>query len=267
MSTPPPGHVITAFGGTADPEPIAGGQGTSWRLGEIVLKPIDIAEDELAWQADLLPSLRREGFRVSSPRRTAEGSLVVDGWCAWEYVYGHHVRRRWADIVRAGETFHAALEGLPRPAFLDRRTDPWAVGDRAAWGDLPINNFLRVKHVPRLARALKPLNAKAQLIHGDLSGNVLFADGLAPAIIDFSPYWRPTAFASAVVIADALIWEEADNTVLSAAAHINQFAQYLLRALIYRAVTDRLFREHEPIRPDNADPYLAAVELACRLAG
>jgi hypothetical protein len=46
-----------------------------------------------------------------------------------------------------------------------------------------------------------------------------------------------------------------------------QFAQYLLRALVYRAITDRLFREHEPLRPDNADPYVTAVDLACRLAG
>jgi hypothetical protein len=38
-------------------------------------------------------------------------------------------------------------------------------------------------------------------------------------------------------------------------------------ALIYRAVTDRLFREHESIRPDEADPYLPVVALAYRLAG
>jgi uncharacterized protein (TIGR02569 family) len=266
MGAPPPGNVITAFGGSGDPEPLAGGQGMSWRLGEIVLKPIDMAEDELEWQAEVLPSLRADGFRVSSPKRTGDRLLVVDGWCAWEYVAGQHWHRRWLEIVRAGEAFHAALASVPRPAFLDRRTDPWAVGDRVAWGDLPIEDFLRVKHVPRLARALKSLDAKSQLIHGDLTGNVLFADRLAPAIIDFSPYWRPPSFASAVVIADALIWEGADNTVLSAVAHIKEFAQFLLRALIYRAVTDRLFREHEPIRPDATDPYLAPVELACRLA-
>jgi uncharacterized protein (TIGR02569 family) len=265
-SGPPPAPVRTAFGGTGNPERLAGGQGTAWRLGEIVLKPIDMSEEELTWQAELLPSLRADGFRVSSPRRTGSGLLVVDDWCAWQFVAGHHQDRRWADIIRCGEAFHAALSGVARPTFLDRRADPWSVGDRVAWGDLPIKDFLRVKHVPVLARALKPLDAKSQLIHGDLTGNVLFADRLAPAIIDFSPYWRPPSFASAVVIADALTWERADNTVLSAVAHIKEFAQFLLRALIYRAVTDRLFREHEPIRPDATDPYLAPVELACRLA-
>jgi hypothetical protein len=58
----------------------------------------------------------------------------------------------------------------------------------------------------------------------------------------------------------------AAESVLAAVAHVERFEQFLLRALIYRAVTDRLFREHEPIRPDDVDPYLPAVELALRLA-
>ena len=53
-------------------------------------------------------------------------------------------------------------------------------------------------------------------MHGDLTGNVLFADDLAPAVIDFSPYWRPTGFASAIVVGDALLWEGADETLLAA---------------------------------------------------
>jgi hypothetical protein len=39
-----------------------------------------------------------------------------------------------------------------------------------------------------------------------------------------------------------------------------------MRALIYRAVSDRIVRVNEPIRTDDADPYLPAVALACRLA-
>jgi len=89
---------------------------------------------------------------------------------------------------------------------------------------------------------------------------------LPPAVIDFSPYWRPPAFASAIVVADALVWEGADERILDAVSYVADFDQYLLRALIYRAVTDRLFRGDEPIRPDDANPYLSAVELACRIA-
>jgi uncharacterized protein (TIGR02569 family) len=105
-----------------------------------------------------------------------------------------------------------------------------------------------------------------QLVHGDLTGNVLFADGLPPAVIDFSPFWRPTGYASAIVVADALVWEGADASLLDAVAHIEGFDQLLVRALIMRAVVDRLFREHDPVRPDDADEFIPAVELACQLA-
>ena len=96
---------------------------------------------------------------------------------------------------------------------------------------------------------------------------MLFADGLPPAVIDFSPYWRPTGFASAVVVGDALLWEGADAGLLTAVAHVDDFPQLLVRALIFRAVVDALFRKGEPQRPDSDDCFLAPVELACSLAG
>jgi uncharacterized protein (TIGR02569 family) len=213
----------------------------------------------------VLASIHRNGFRVAHPRRAHNGSLVVDGWCAWERVEGRHEARRWPEIIAVGERFHAAVADVPRPEFIRQRTNPWAIGDRVAWGDLPMSEFGHVKHLARLSAALRPVHQPSQLIHGDLTGNVLFADDLPPAIIDFSPYWRPIGFAAAIIVCDALVWEGADAALLDAVGHIEQFDQLLLRALIYRAVTDRLFRQNEPLRPDEADPYLPAVELACHI--
>lgn len=51
-----------------------------------------------------------------------------------------------------------------------------------------------------------PPSQHLPFIHGDLTGNVLFAAGRAPAVIDFSPYWRPPVFAEAIVVADGLLW-------------------------------------------------------------
>lgn len=261
----PPLSVLTAFSAAGEPVPLVGGQRSSWLVGDLVLKRFDRTESELEWQADVFGSITCDGFRIARPRRAQRGSLVVDGWCAWEWVEGRHEDRRWSEIIAVGHEFHAALVGVPRPDFIARRSDPWAIGDRVAWGELPAVEFAHVTHLPRLVAALRPLEAPSQLIHGDLTGNVLFADDLPPAIIDFSPYWRPTPFAAAIVVADALVWEHADDHILDAVQHLEDFDQFLLRALIYRAVTDRLFREHEPIR-DDADPYLAAVDLACQLA-
>ena len=266
---PPPARVLAAFGATEEPVPLGGGQGQAWRCGDLVLKPLDwaMSRDELEWQGTVLGSVHQDGFRVPRLCRAPDGSMLVDGWCAWEYIEGEHEARRWADVIAVGERFHAALAEFPRPDVLDARTDHWAIGDRVAWGELPASRFEHVKHLPRLVDALRPVDDPCQLVHGDLTGNVLFAPGLAPAVIDFSPYWRPPAFASAVVVGDALAWEGADDSLLVAVAHVPEFPQHLLRALINRIVVDALFRAGEPDRPDDDDCFLGPVELACRLAG
>lgn len=56
------------------------------------------------------------------------------------------------------------------------------------------------------------------------------------------PYWRPTEFGSAIVVADALNWEGA-SLELADVVH----PQYLLRALVYRAVTSRTSGRAGPI--------------------
>ena len=257
----PPPHVLEAFG-VVDLEPLAGGEGTSWRSGDVVLKPVQTrSRAELEWQGRLFETVPADGVRV--PQLLG----IHDGWCAWAYLEGGHRDAAWPEVIAAGRRFHAAIAGFPRPPFLDLRTDSWAVGDRVAWGELSASEIPDVKHLPRLLALLRPVSAPSQLVHGDLTGNVLFADGLPPAVIDFSPYWRPPAFADAIVVGDALLWEGADATLLDAVADVPDFPQYLLRALVFRAVADALFRGGEPWRPDEDDCVLAPVELACSLAG
>jgi hypothetical protein len=177
---PPPAHVLAAFGVVGGPEPLAGGTGRSWRAGSLVLKPLDCAEQEIPWQAELFSSIAQNGFRFAAPLPD-----VVDGWTAAPFLEGRHERGRWRDIVAAGECFHAALAGEPRPdAIIDQRANPWEIGDRVAWGIRPYDG------IDDLLAALEPVDAPSQLMHGDLTGNVLFHDELPPAIIDFAPYWH-----------------------------------------------------------------------------
>ena len=145
-----------------------------------------------------------------------------------------------------GERFHAALAGISRPDFLDQRSSPSAISDRVAWAELPPSQFSRVGHLARLAAAVRTVIAPSQVIHGDLTGNVLFDDQLPPAIIDLSPYWRPAGYASAIVVADALVWEGASSQILDAVSHVDDFGQYLIQALIFRLVTDWLLSHDEP---------------------
>jgi uncharacterized protein (TIGR02569 family) len=257
----PPADVIRSFGLEGPPEPLTGGRGRSWRVGTGVLKPVDVPAAQLAWQAALLDELRgSDRFRVPLAIRTQEGALEVDGWGAMTFLHGRHRPRRWTDVIAAGTAFHEATAGVPRPAFLSDRDDPWAIADRAAWGEISMDEVPETKHLERLASHLRPVDASSQLVHGDLTDNVLFEDGRPPAIIDLAPYFRPVAFATAVVVIDAITWEGAGDSLITEFADLPDFTQHLLRALIYRIVTDRLFRLDQPLRRDDEDPHLSAVE-------
>jgi uncharacterized protein (TIGR02569 family) len=260
---PPGSAVLTAYGLTGPPVRLPGGQGTSWRVGPAVLKPLDMDPAVLLWHADVLARLRgRTDFRVSEPLPTADNRWTAGGWTAWRYEPGAHAPGRWHDIVDVGQRLHSALVDEPEPPFLAERTDRWAVGDRVAWGELPATDVVRGRSVSSLVEALRPVALRRQLVHGDLTGNVLFDDDLPPLVIDLSPYWRPPEFATAVVVADALVFEGAGEEVAEPFLEDPWFAQCLVRALIFRAVSDQLGARTVP----QDDVFASAARKAIRWA-
>jgi len=229
--------VLRAFRVHEPARPIPGGQGTSWRAGNLVLKPgTDGAVHD--WLCDLLAELVADGLRVARPVPTREGAWSCRGWSATRWVDGVEPRggetATWVAVVEAGRTLHRALAHVPRPDCLDAPEDPWALADRAAWGEREPRLPVELSGLlPGLQAALTPLGP-AQLVHGDLTTNVLFAAGSAPAVLDVSPYWRPPAYAEGVVVADALCWHGARVDLLDRAqVPVGAVA----RALLFRMAT------------------------------
>jgi uncharacterized protein (TIGR02569 family) len=245
---------------------VPGGQGQAWRAGALILKPLDRSVEQLAWEDTVLSGIQRDGFRLAPPVRTRDGRLTVDGWSAWEWIAGEHLPQRWADICAVGDRFHRAAAGIPAPAWHHERHDPWARADRAAWDGAALDEFRSLTPVDRLAASLLPVDGHDQLVHGDLSGNVLFHPTLPPGIIDISPYWRPPLFGTAVVIIDALMWEDASDAVLKIVDGRPDAPQYLLRAAIFRLVTDHLSNPRRRRTPPWWRDALRMAATLCRLA-
>ncbi|AEG43893.1 TIGR02569 family protein [Isoptericola variabilis] len=236
MGTAPPQDVLDAFGATAEPRPLDGGRGGTWRAGEIVLKLVDLPV-ESEWRASILDTLpAADGFRVARPVRAVSGQWLYRGWEASRHVAGRTDPTRWGEAVDAGAAFHEAIAGEARPSFLDDRDDPWSRADRAAWDLAPLED---TPLVARVAAARTPIVVDHQLVHGDLLGNVLHEPGLPPAIIDWPPYWRPPSWAVAVAVVDAMCWHGADETLLDRWTRLDAWPQMLLRALLFRMLTDR----------------------------
>lgn len=246
MTELPGPDVLDAFRLVGRPVPLPGGTGHSVRVGDAVLKPTGPDQEFAEWLADVMATVREDGFRVARPLRARTHAWSHAGWSATRFVPGtepdHAGAPRWLDTIAAGRAFHRAVAGIRRPALLDRRSDWWALGDRVAWREREpeVVPALREPYESLSASAGPPPSEPPQLVHGDLTGNVLYAPGLPPAVIDFSPYWRPPTFAEAIVVGDALLWHGAGTDLLRAAASLNGpgFLPYVARAVVFRLATD-----------------------------
>lgn len=259
----PTDAVFAAFAtGEANPERLDGGRGLTWRAGPVVLRPSG-DEDEANWKAAVLERLdHTERFRTPRPIRAASGRWVEDGWEAWQWMPGTADESRLRDVVEAGAAFHRAIAALPRPAFIDATDDPWSRADRIAWGEAPPPADALLE---RLAAAYRPVASPSQLIHGDLLGNVLFAEGEPPTIIDWAPYWRPTGLAAAIAAVDAVCWHGAPIDALPAiGANTAEWDQLLMRALTFRMVTLHLLNAWNAPLEDRHAPVVDAILALAR---
>ena len=167
-------------------------------------------------------------LRIGRPLRSTDGRYVVGGWSATKFLAGR-AEARHDEVVAVAQRLHQATAELPKPRFLDARTDVFAVADRKAWGeeDVPLDADLGGRLFDLLTDARKPLNLKPQVVHGDLFGNVLFAGNAPPAVIDFTAYWRPAEWAAAVVVVDAVAWGGADSGLFERWSHQPEWPQML----------------------------------------
>jgi uncharacterized protein (TIGR02569 family) len=247
----PPAAVRAAFGALGDPVRLAGGKGGTWRVGDVVLKPSE-GDAEVRWRSEVLAGLPDSPhFRIARPVPAADGDWLAGGWEAAHFVAGQPDHNRVDDVIRAGAAFHEAVAAVPRPALLDTRDNPWEYGNKLAFGDDLAPGLRRPSALlDRLLEHRRPISLPEQIVHGDLLGNVLFADGLPPAVIDWPAYWRPAAWASAVAVVDAMVWHGVGAEVIERWAHLPEWGQLLVRAAIYRLGTwDAAGWPQEPEEP------------------
>jgi uncharacterized protein (TIGR02569 family) len=225
--------VLAAFGAKqAEAEHLPGS--TMWRYGNVVLRPVTNAA-QAAWVAKTLDGLEVPSVRVGHPLRSTDGRWVIGGWAAMRYLEGHPEPRH-DETVAVSVRLHQATYELPQPKFLAARQDAFAVADRVAWDDedVTLAPHLGGRLFDVLAGARKEVEVRPQLVHADLFGNVLFHSVEDPAIVDFVPYWRPAEWAAGVAVVDALAWGGADTGLIDRWAHLPEWPQMLLRALLFR---------------------------------
>lgn len=242
----PPADVLAAWG-VDDPVPLAGGQGSTFLCGALVLKPV-LDDAETTWLASALGTLpHRADLRIIRPVPARAGQWVVAGWSAWEHLDGEHQAGRWRDVLQIADRFHRAVGKVKWSEALNR-THPWARGDAFAWSDYDISIPAALMDlVTELRGRERHVELPSQLIHGDLTNNVLFHDELPPAVIDVSPFWRPARYAKAIVVADMIGWFGVGDEALEPLAD-PEGVQLLTRAILFRLGSAVLLFPDDPGR-------------------
>ncbi|RSL56797.1 hypothetical protein CEP54_008633 [Fusarium duplospermum] len=283
MKEPSP-QVLEAFSIDSEPGPIDGGRGLCFQAGNIVLKPSD-DDQEAEWVAELCESTMAKspsGYRISRPIRSPHG-FVFEGWTAWTVVPGRAApASNFGAILKACRAFHVDIATLctEMPPFLTERRNRWTEADLVTWGEKSIDDVADVnadilslvnpvlQQLSRLQKEL-PSDIGSQLIHGDLTGNVLFDDNdptAPPGIIDITPYWRPAVFAEAIVVADGLAWHGQGEGLVETYGTDEVHLQLLVRALYWRCLTFAIDSDEAWVRDNwTRTDYGRAVEIVQRI--
>lgn len=236
-SETPSKEILEAFGICEIPIRLPGGQGTSFKAGDIVLKPVE-NEEETNCLAELTSNITEKGFRIARPIRAKNGKWVFKDWKANKFVKGKEIKNKWGDKLSVCRKFHESLIGIPKPTFLDKMNNPWAIADKMVWGEILMKYGQKLApSMHRLEKLIKPINPVNQIIHGDMTGNILFYPFISPAIIDLSLYWHPAKYAEAIIVVDSIVWYDAPDSLMDKLENTFEINQLLIRATMWRIKT------------------------------
>lgn len=259
----PSKQVLNAFSVDEKPIQLFGGQHTSYRAGNLVLKPVENPE-ETNCLADLTSKILEKGFRIARPVKSKDDKWVFEGWKANKFVKGREAKKRWNEKLSVCRKFHEALIGFPKPTFLEKMDNPWAIADKMVWGGLPMKYGDKLKpSMHRLVKLIKPINPTNQIIHGDMTGNILFYPLTPPAVIDLSLYWHPAKYAEAIIVVDSIVWYNAPDSLMDKLGNTDQINQLLVRAIMWRIKTKEEYIAHYGKKGDicDVDSYQHLIEL------
>ena len=254
-----PAHILASFGvASAHPVQLDEEWSGGWRCDRAVLSPAD-EPARATWIAKVMAMVRPAGVSVSRPISSSDGRFSVSGWRARTFMSGDRAPR-FDEMAAAALRFNEALRGQPWPAVMDENPlqNPFAAADAAAFADDPtevVTSALGADSIPTsgqaevLAKAMSLISLRGsveapdQVVHGDVAGCVIFDGAADPVLTDFVPAYHPAGWSVALLIVDCMAWGNAPDTLLQRWAHVQDFEQLALRAVIYRLFAHAMLAE------------------------
>lgn len=236
-------EILQSFTLSGDILQLSGGQNTSIKVGNAVIKPVD-NKQQIEWVMSVIYNLDPQGYRVSKPIRSIYGAFVHNGWACTQYEPGKDMMGRVKEKLFVSRLFHRDLAAVRFHDF-PHHDNPWSKGHRIAWQsdtlpmDLP--NVAKEILSDLLCKVSLKRQYKVQLVHGDLSGNILFDQVLTPLIIDFSPTIAPVEYAEAILVCDCIAWQGSDLSEIELFPTNELYKEMIIRAIIFRLAVSAIF--------------------------
>jgi len=227
---------------------LEGGSGHAYRFGDVVIKQV-LDTEESKWSSELLNKIPISSeILIAKPVKAKSGSWVIENWAATTYIKSAHIKNNWQDRLNASRKFHALLKNYAWNVALRPKRHRFSYANSIVWGDISFENMFNGKigaYIKQIFSFFKHINCNNQIIHSDLCGNTLFTENKIPVIIDFSPAFRPTAYAEAIIVCDGIAWENAPLELIDI-LNAKDRDQYILRAINFRLIVAALNEFNRP---------------------
>lgn len=210
---------------------------------------------------NIIDKIVPEGYRLSKPIRSTDGTFVSHGWVCTRFERGHEARGKIEEKLRVSRLFHRDLSGVNVQDF-PRPDHAWSKAHQIAWQakELPedIHKEARDMIINLLRKVSLLQRYNLQVVHGDLSGNILFDDTLEPLVIDFSPTVAPVEYAEAILACDCIAWQGSPVSEIDLLPDSELYKEMITRAVIFRLTVaaigsgqdyDAFMREYTAFQP------------------
>jgi uncharacterized protein (TIGR02569 family) len=235
--------VLEAFNLKGNIEPLSGGQNTSVKINDVVLKPVD-NDSYCEWVSNVISKIDPQGYRISKPIKSKLGTFIYEGWCCTRYEPGENAEGNVSSKLKAARLFHSDLAKVDfsnRP----KSNDPWSKAHEVAWQREQLPKEICKQAIETIGVLLEKVKLQnsynVQIVHSDLSGNILFDEKFGPLIIDFSPTIAPVEYAEAILVCDCIAWQGSPITDIDLLPDSEFYREMILRATIFRLTVAAIF--------------------------
>jgi uncharacterized protein (TIGR02569 family) len=238
-----PKDVLEAFNMKGNAEPLSGGQNTSLKIHDFVLKPVD-NDSYSEWVSNIISKINPQGYRISKPIKSKMGTFIYGGWCCNRYEPGENAEGNVSSKLKVARLFHSDLAKVD---FHSAPTsdDPWSKAHEVAWQRKQLPKELCRQAIETIGSLLEKVKLQysynVQIVHSDLSGNILFDKTLGPLIIDFSPTISPVEYAEAILVCDCIAWQDSPIIDIDLLPNNEFYREMIFRAIIFRLTVAAIF--------------------------